>query len=217
MGKIILTPLNWIFKKFSRTKFWYWFASKIMANFTFRFMGYPNFPMEEYETEILPRLAASMEEDQKYIYVFTSVDTKSLAAKAIRWVAGAYWSHAGLIFPETNHIVHMKGKGISEDHILDLLREVDSVSIGRFPVSDAGHTEYLRRVEKYQRLKAVYDFQQELEDDGILKIYCSELVWMTGRGLVDKETFKPREELGRLIFEPDDVYNNEDKIYEYKV
>lgn len=208
--------INWFFKRFSRTKIWYWFASKIVANFTFRWMGYPDFPMEEYETKMIPALEESNATDQKYIYAFTSTDTKSLAAKLIKFVSGSYFSHAGLLFPDYKHLVHMTGKGLTQNHILNLLREVDSLTIVRFPVSTSEYAEYVRRVEKYIRLKVPYDFQQEIEDEEILKMYCSELIWKAGKGLVDKETFKPREELGRLIFEPDDVYVNGDIIYEYR-
>jgi len=206
---------NWIFKWFSRTKFWLWFSNTILSGTSYRIKGHPEFPMEKYEEEILPALEAS-DLEGRYMYAFTCADTKSLTKLLITLVSGSFFSHAGLIYPDHRHLVHMLGKGITQNHILNELKEIDNFAIMRFPLTDAEYVEYQRRVEKYIRLKVPYDFQQEL-DDGVTKMYCSELVWKVGRGLVDNENFKPREELGRLIFEPDDVYKNGEIIFEHRI
>ena len=195
--------LNKIFKWFSRTRVWLWFARNVMAHFTFRIMGYPSFPVEKFFD-----LVDLMRKSKNKIYCFASTDHASLASWLIRnATGGGQFSHAGLILPGTprgTKVLHMMGAGVVEIHALSLLREIDYLAIVEVELTPEGYKQAYRKIQYIQNHKSKfeYDYQQELQNGGH-KLYCSEMIYAVLDGLVDDPDFKARNLLGRKVFPPD--------------
>lgn len=224
--------LGEIFKVVSRTKAWLWFSKNLMAHFTFRFWGYPTFPIEEAYN--IPRIIEQSEKEGPGYYCFVCADRKSLATILIEKVTGSYFGHAGIVVPgktlEETRIYHMKGIGHCDWNILTLLKEVDDFAILKFPVSKEIQEKILKRVA-FSRDNSelfLYDFSQEWPNDPYtweeieqtvndkqpVYVYCSEFCFIAGDRLVTNPDFKPHTEFGRLIFEPDDLYKAGKVIFE---
>lgn len=206
--KIIDKFFSW----FSRTKLWLWFARNIVGHLNFRLFGYPNFPMSKYQ-KIIDAIKRS-EESGYFLYAFVSCDSKSLAAYLIRWVSQGYYSHAGIInYPVPDQIVHMRGDGVQQDLLLDLLKEIDNFAIVRYPISKENLDKANLRIKDVIDSQIPYDYQQEIDSN---KLYCSELVWTVGDDLVELSGFDPNTELGRQVFDPDRVYQLGQVIFEHR-
>lgn len=210
--------LNYLLKRLSYTRFWTWIIKNFFSKFTFRWNGYPEFPMEKY-FELEKAIAESDTRNGSGLYAFVSCDTKSLAAKLIRWSTKSYWTHAGVLYftPDKKiRILHFRATGACDWHILEMMKQVDCFAVGRIELVPGG----LERVnEKIRAIlsdmaKYSYDFQAELDNGN--RFYCSELVyWLAKDYAVDKK-FLPHVEFGRLAFEPDDLYVAMRKIFNEK-
>lgn len=186
------------------------FGTSFLAHFTFRFSGYPTFPMIDFY-----KIIDAIKENGPGIYAFSSTDTKALAGKIIRaFVKGGKYSHSGLILADDyreTHILHMKGNGLNYDHLLSLLREVDYLTVVKLPVSDLQKaTRRIQDVLDHQDL-ITYDYETKLANGN--KLYCSELIHLVCNGLVDDPDFKESLIAGRKIFDPDAVIKSGNIIY----
>jgi len=189
------------------TKAWKWFANKIIAKFTFRWFGYPEFPAEEYfavEKEIL-----KSEQETPGIVAFACSDDMSLASVLIRWITGkGRYSHAGLIEyrgPGSLYAVHMKGDGVRQEHLLRIMKEIDVLTIVKIPMKQEDLITALGRLSyiKTNQKEISYDFEQELGSDKA--IYCSELVYKVCKDLVPDLDSHLKHIAGRDVFDPDAV------------
>ena len=212
--------INKLQKWFLNTRFWRWFAMYVMAHLKFRVWGYPKLDITFYEN-ILDILDTHPES----IFAFVGVDKYALSYKINRLVTGAKWSHAGII---THHnmkypkILHMLGDGVHHDHLLTYLKEVDEFALIRLPIDSRDIWEVQDRINniiKY-RDSIDYDYPLEIENETInlveseifdpskrYGIYCSELVFLVGRGIVKDLDFVEKWIYGKRVFEPDDVFN----------
>ena len=211
IGSLVLNP---IFKIVSKTRIWVWFCKKVLANLTFRVWGYTEFPIEKY-FEIVRAIRES-EKESPGIYAFCCSDPKSFAGILITGLLDAKFSHAGLINPNTifdeDHfnIYHMKGKGFVEWNLLQLLKEIDVLSIVKYEFETKEKRDYVvARIEAIKEMSPKYDFQQELESKKV--IYCSEYVYLAleDTEYLSKEgsltEIKSNVDFDRKTFEPDDV------------
>lgn len=200
--------LRWV----TFTRIWVFIAKNIVSKVKFRFTGYTTFPMEKYD-EILTILANDKKENGPGVYVFVSRDTKSLSSNLVRYVAGAFWSHAGFIIGKNT--LEMVGEGMVFRHFLYTLKESDHVAIGRLDVTPEGRGKVLTRLREMtaNKEKYKYDFQQYL---GGPRYYCSELVYEVCKKHAVNPRFVPHEEYGRMVFEPDDVYASVEILFEHK-
>jgi hypothetical protein len=206
--------LSIFFKWFSRTRFWLWFSSKIIANLNIRFFGYSKFPIEKY-FEICQAILKS-EQESPGIYAFAESDRGSFGGWFICKVLHSRTSHAGIIRPETItsdltnfRIAHVKGVGFLDWHLLQILKEADIFSLVKYEFASREERDVaVNRIFEFYKEKPQYDFQQEIETDK--KIYCSELVYKIMKDLPYRKnstimTVKTQRRLQRDVFEPDDV------------
>lgn len=209
MESMVHSFLDW----FLRSSIWRWFASKYMAHFTFRVMGYPEFPMGHYFS--ITDLAKSGD-----FYAFVSSDYQSLASLAIRGLTSgskpALWSHAGLILfngiRDTKEL-HMKGNGVNHETLLRTLREADYFAVIRIPL-EAGGVEKVKDKIKWvleNRDRIKYDYAQDLGNSPDI-LYCSELVHFIFSGFT-AEPIKTKTILGREAFDPDSVFEMGEIVY----
>ena len=131
---------NWL----GSTKAWKWFAEKYIGHMTFRMMGYPKFPMEDF-FEIVNAMGS-----KNSIYCFASSDHDSLASMMIRRVTRTgKMSHGGVIVPggvRGTRILHMKGRGPADQHLLDILREIDYFAVIEVKLSPENYKTALSRL-----------------------------------------------------------------------
>jgi hypothetical protein len=214
---------------FCQTALWVWFIKNVMAKFTFRLAAYPEFPIHK-QLDIVAAIAASELQaggPGRSLYTFTETDRESLASKVIRWTLKQRCSHAGIILPGSTpaqyRIFHMKSTGSHYEPMVDLLKECDVFGVHRYNIPD-DKVELLKRRLQFlldNRDKLGYDFEGEVEstidwsriDPELMSgrhpnlkknvpIYCSELVRVVLKGIVDLPTMN---EHGRQVFSPDDV------------
>jgi hypothetical protein len=223
MSKLFTKFANW----FLSTQFWRWVARKHIAYFTFRFYGYPKLPMESYF-----EIKDILRKDPNAFYAFVSADKESLAWRLTHWMTRAQWGHAGILYLDgfQVRVSHMKGDGLNDWNLLDLLRECDCFAVVKMPFKDpaTGFEKFKKRYEIIKSSPSVeYDFPLSLDhqihnwvingDDPppTFKLYCSEYVYVLGENLVEGCNFKAKEFSGRLVFEPDDVYKAGHVLFEY--
>jgi hypothetical protein len=205
-------------RRFSRTRFWQWLSAKIIAHLTFRLFGYPRLPMEQY-FDIVEAVAAAERQGPGFC-AFVQSDTLSLAALLTRWVTASTYTHAGVLDPEdSSQVFHMKGNGIVRQHLLEVLRQTDRLAIVRFDLVPEEAEVFERRLDDLLQRRVAYDYQLELEDfeaRPVTKLYCSELVWHLGKGLVDHRAFRPQLQAGRHVFAPDTIRASGRLLFEHR-
>ncbi len=203
---------------FSRSKLYRWVAGNILAHATFRVGGYPRLPMESYE-EIQSALAEGHAKGPA-IYAWVQSDTLSLAATLTNWLSKSDYTHAGIIDPnDPTRVFHMKGTGLKHDHILEVMKQTDRFALVRYEVTPEQFEEYKARLRELEHEGVKYDYPMEMEDlEGgeVDDIYCSELVWHLGKGLVSDDAFWPKKIGGRYVFHPDDVRSSGELLFELK-
>jgi hypothetical protein len=199
-----------LFQKFilwmTGTKPWIWLVKNFMARFNIRILGNPKFPMEKwYEVEKLCL------ENQDKCLVFTCYGTK-LTSWLIRLVAGSKWTHAGVVIVVNGvvRVIHMESKGLLNQVLLELLREVDDFALILVPLSPEEVEKSEAVLNGFIAKNPKYDFQMLLNNKGV---YCSELIYEM---LKDTGKVKTHMEQGRKVFEPEDVYKIGTKIFEHK-
>jgi hypothetical protein len=135
-------------------------------------------------------------------------------------------------------VKHITTHGFIYEPLQDMLGRIDNLYVGRLPLSDLAEGQ--RRLAFIEQLVAKescnfdYDYSLRLEQELIdivtntdpltptihpkmlesVRIYCSELIYLIGIGLVEDEDFKARWLAGRYIFEPDDVYRGTEALFE---
>jgi hypothetical protein len=205
--------LHWIFDKFSKTALWRWFAGRYIGGLTFRLMGYPKFPMEDFFD-----LVDLMSKYKNTVFCFTSSDYDSLASILIRKVTKAgRFSHAGVIYPgmaRGTRALHMEGQGPICKHLLDQLRQIDYLGVVAVPMSPENYRTAVTRMEEiiHNKDRYQYDYEQRLTN-APSKLYCSEMVYRILDGLVDDPDLRARNLLGRMVFDPDQVLKIGKLIY----
>jgi hypothetical protein len=206
--------VNHFLKWLSYTEFWTWINKNFVSKFTFRWDGYPEFPMEKY-FDLLKAIEDDEAANGPGFYAFVSCDHKSLSAKMIRFFSKAYWTHAGCLMG--THILHMKAPGALYWHILEEMKQSDYLAVGRVELFPGGLQHVRQKCDDILANLAQfsYDFQMELDNDG-KKMYCSELIYHIARDYASDPAFLPKMEFGRLAFEPDDLYKAMRIIFEHK-
>lgn len=218
--------MNKFLEWFDGTWFYKWFASTFVAHFTFRNWGYTKFPIDEYFDIV--KMAKPGE-----FYAFVSSDYQSLASKLIRLAVNGKtrFTHAGIILfngIEKTTAMHMQGKGLVVEPLLNVLKQSDYFAVVRIPLQNQKcEKEALDRIkwalENMEKIE--YDYEQTLDEKArvqklmakrtlkdVVSWYCSELFLHVFAGLTQKE-LKPRKVLGRDVFDPDSVADHGEVIY----
>ena len=206
--------LAWLLNWFSETQLWRWFARDVIGHFTTRIWGYPSFPMSNFH---LIRLA--MERDTSPgVFVFSSCDTRSIAGILIRWVTGGKFSHSGVLHLDSTcgiPALHIQASGLTHGCFLDVLRQVDVVSVVKYDMTEGNLALASKRMrdilDRGDSIK--YAFPQKL---GGNDLYCSELVYLVLEGLAGAHALQPSNVLGRKAFSPDDAIKYGRPIFEHK-
>jgi hypothetical protein len=206
---------------FLQTTLWKFLARKVFAKLIFRIWGYPEFDMPKYH--IIKRI---LTEDPNALYTFSSCDSKGFIWMLMHLFTNNLYGHAGIVRLDkygNPEIVHMMGSGLEVWDLLSLLREVDHFSLNKLPISPTNLIRAKTRLAKIESYKFLvdYDFALNVSDDMIswleapsdklpygkkrLNIYCSELVYLVGRDLVEDPNFKSKSIDNKIAFQPDDV------------
>lgn len=209
--------LNW----FLKTSFW-----KAIGNFcaicNLRFLGYPIFPIDDHFKIV------DLMDPEKY-YVFLSTDTKTIASILIKTSVAftnksstyGLFSHAGLILPSgdrTTKVMHVNHAGFQYQSLLTLLKEIDYLAIVELPVKENSREIIDQSIKTLKEVEIEYDWELSL-DNNAYHIYCSEMLYMLFKNVIDNPNFKPRLISGKLYFDPDIllktgkiVYTNHPKL-----
>lgn len=213
-----------------KTKVYKRFALKWLAKFSFRRFGWPTFPMEKYF--VIREIVRKWDKGKDGLMSFVSSDRSILNWKINHLMTNCVWGHAGLIYlgeDKEVRVKHMIGEGLKDISLLDLLKEVDNFALVKLPIATDKLAKAWQRIFAIDGISSTnieYDFaltlQQNVLDQipklngtsGKLQLYCSEYVYVVGSGLVDNDHFKAHEIADRLVFEPDNVYQSGDVLFE---
>ena len=210
MSNIYGKFLNWFLNT------WFWAKVGIFcARFTFRWFDYTLFPVDDY-FKILDKLEPSKEDFDSH-YIFLSTDTKTLSSMLIKLSVSltgsqnGLFSHAGLILVDGDRntkAMHVNHAGFQYQSLLAHLKEFDYLAVIKLPIKKGCESIIQQRVEviKAETKKIVYDWQESLDNDQY-HIYCSEMLYMIFKDLVDDPNFKPRIISGKYYFDPDLLLN----------
>ena len=199
---------------FLKTKLWVWLATNVFALFTVRILGYPKFKMENFF-----KMAKAIKDSGEGVYAIVGADTKVGSFVLEYIMTKAFYSHVGLVYVKdvndlsTYKFLHITSQGMSYDHILDYLREVDRAAIVKLPVSlnltpyvYKDMDEYIKDESQYE-----YDFNFDLLGPN-KKLYCSELVYKIVSSYTNK--LITSEEGGRRVVTPDNIFQSGEIIYQ---
>ena len=205
--------LNW----FLNTKFWSSIGD-FCATFNLRFFGYVTFPIDDY-FKIIDKV-----EPNNY-YIFLSTDSKTISSILIktsvllvkRLSQYGLFSHAGLIFfdgDRNTKIMHVNHAGFQYQSFLSHLKEVDYLAVIKLPIKEGSELRIKERIEaiKGQAKQIEYDWEESLDNDAY-HIYCSELLYLIFKDLVDNPNFTPRKVAGKYYFDPDLLLKAGEVIY----
>jgi len=227
---------------FLTTKLWRKLATHIVAHFTFRTFGYPKFPMDGYY-QVMKILKDAASSQYHYAFAFVCTDRDALAWKIQNFVTKAQWGHAGLVVFDLGKIydvggiraIHMKGNGLNDWSLLDLLRECDDFALIRIPLFNGDcELEVDRRLYEVRNADTCeYDFSMELDQVVLdwlnprlpnelpvgkkkFKMYCSEFVYALFRGVMPLgRGLTARQFRDRAVFEPDDLYKQGEVVFQH--
>lgn len=209
-----------LLNRIDRTKAWELFFKRL-NKYNIRLKGYPAFEMSDYF-----KIVDKAEPGNQYI--FLSTDSKSISSIAIKKAVKfngkpGYFSHAGLIFlngDRKTSIMHIMEAGLIEQPLIDFLKQVDYFCVIKLPVDKKDELMIENRIKLMRNRSNLikYDWEEQL-DNGENLLYCSELIYVIYKDLVNTPNFKPRKILGRYIFDPnlllecgEIIYNNHPKI-----
>jgi hypothetical protein len=167
--------------------------------------GEPKFEMADYhllvDNIIMP--------EPNTIYTFATTDVSSIISTAIREVTGGNFNHAGLLTFDHNNrpmVVHMVGKGLVVQDLLEVLRDTDYLCINKLELTEDNYNIACERLDYLLMNRDImeYDYSQ-LMDNGDHKFYCSEANFFVLDGLYDDVDLKPELIYGINVFSPDQV------------
>ena len=210
--------LSYIYGKllqwFLKTNTWKIFG-KICAVTNLRPFGYTYFPIDDYF-----KIVDKAEPD--HYYIFLSTDTRTISAILIKWLVGTtdvsgLFSHGGLINfngDRNTTIMHVNHAGFRNQSLLAHLKEVDYFAVIKIPVKDGSDEVIKERITaiKNRAPQIEYDWAESLGNDEN-KIYCTEMLYLIFKDLVDNPNFEPREILHNLYFDPDVLLKVGELIY----
>lgn len=193
-----------------------WLVRRVLPFAQFPRWGEPAAPVDLYF-----QIREAIGLDDQSVFVFAMTDRAGLSYWINRALTGARYSHCGVAYLDVTgevRVWHATHKGLISESLMSPLRHADVFSLRRLPLGPEASGRAWRRL---MRLTASaygvpYDFEFELSREIVsaldgnaplkrVAVYCSELIWLLGAGLVSDESFKPDWQFGRAIFEPDDV------------
>ena len=206
--------LNW----FLNTTLW-GKVGLFCATFNLRFFGYTFFPMDDY-FKIIDKCVP-----ENAHYIFLSTDTKTISSNLIKasiWLSGAeknygLFSHAGLVLfdgDRNTKVMHVNYAGFQYQSLLTHIKENDYLAIIKLPIKPNSEKIIQERIQNIKNMAPmiVYDWQESLDND-VYHIYCSEMLYMVFKDLVDNPNFKPRQVAGKYYFDPDLLISTGELIY----
>lgn len=231
LGSLVDKLLGW----FVSTPAWVIFAKHWMAYFTFRCFGYPKFPLENYFT--VQNIINEQTKDG--IYAFVSGDPSQLSFIVDNLFTGCAWGHAGIVRVENGQLYayHMKSAGLDHWSLLDIMHQCDRFALLRLPIEGDNIAIANARLDALIAANppVQYNFQFGMSDAVVnalsqggpltttttallqtVKLYCSELDFMMGVGLVDDPQFASKYAYGVEVFEPDDLYAASQILFELR-
>jgi hypothetical protein len=224
-------PTYLFLKWFTETKFYRTVARRWLANVTFRFWGYPKFEVSNYWEikKIINENASKIG-----LFIFLGADRKALSYKFEKWALNCKYGHAGFVLLGEDgeiYIYDVTHSGLRTLSLLDYLSKIDDFALGFLALTPEGVVEAKRRLEVIKNLpseKVIYDYSLRLEPELIdyiekgiepssypFQMYCSELIYLVCEGLVlNGDIFHTHWLQDREIFEPDDVYEGSEILFE---
>lgn len=204
-----------------------WFARKVLAHFTFRVLGYPEFSLDKYWV-LLEKIKEQNSKSELGIFVYLAVDRMALSYLAQKMFTDCEWGHTGILeLSDTQPIttISMTSTGYTKRSLLEyLIKTTDNFAVGFLPLKNKDAVdEAWRRIKKLEdaaKNGVEYDFGIQLDKETVewiaktdnspcpqpIKLYCSEMVWLVTNGLIrDDIELKPKWFADRTIIEPDDI------------
>ena len=229
MPKFILS----LAEAFMDSSMWRMFARHWMAYFTFRWFGWPKLPKSRYFK--VKEVAHAMD-GMCGVLAFVSVDRYILNYKINHLLTGTKWGHAGYVYWGHDgelRIKHMINSGLRDDYLLDLFGELDGFGLLWIPFKDkTALEEFQRRVQRIDdaKMNVDYDYALRLEPETLMlstegwnlmkagkkkfRMYCSEYVYTLVHELTVNPKLVPEKFMERMVFEPDDLYQSSDVLFE---
>lgn len=192
-------------EQFLKSKEWEQ-LTKIISKINVR-VGYHDFSTAKYL-----EIRRILNESPNSIFAFVSLEKNSLAYQLERIFLKSEYSHSGILVRGVTEdditAVHIEMKGLLVEHVLNLLDKVDKFAIVKLPIAENNITKARNRIFDAiaNKKKYVYDEDFSMKNDE-KKVYCSELVYEIGEGLVEDPDFTPQWRLGLPSFTPDHILN----------
>lgn len=165
---------------------------------------------KQISTDSLQDLIMQIEiEKQDSVLVFAVSDTYSLIYWIIHIFTGSKFGHCGILYPKHARMaVHMTEKGVTVEHLYDILSRYNKVCIAKYSLEQWQIDMVTKRIDEIVDGRTEYDYRQEIDPS---KLYCSEFIWYAMRGfwngfLIDI--------MGRKAFTPDNCIENGVIVYE---
>lgn len=225
-----------IFDKISATNTYKRFARHWLASFTFRMFGWPKFRMGHY---FKIKQAAHAMDGISGLMAFVSADKQILNWKLNHLLTDCSWGHAGIVYWGEDGELRTKemlGDGLTDQYLIDLLKEVDDFALMFIPMTPANLAAAWTRLERIEHAPAKVEYDFTLNLDPVLiewvkggseqlntgkktpkfkfRAYCSGLVYLAANGLATTGFSEMHEVMEKLVFEPDDVYEQADVLFE---
>ncbi len=118
------------------------------------------------------------------------------------------YTHAGLVIPEildpyAARAIHIDIDGFHVEPFIDVLAKCDRFCLVRLPIPSDKLSEAHNRIRAVIARKPEYDTAFKLRDNS--KLFCSEIIWEVGQGLIEDPDFKSKWVAGKETFLPDTV------------
>jgi hypothetical protein len=118
------------------------------------------------------------------------------------------YTHAGLVIPEildpyAARAIHIDTEGLHTEPFIDVLSKCDRFCLVKLPIPRERLSEAHERIRAIVARKPEYDTAFKLRDNS--KLFCSEIIWDVGQGLITDPDFKSKWIGGKETFLPDVV------------
>lgn len=116
------------------------------------------------------------------------------------------YTHAGIVIPDilkpyAATAIHIDTKGLHMEPFINVLSVCDRFCLVKLPIPREKLSDAHERIRKIVARKPEYDTAFKLRDSS--KLFCSEIIWEVGQGIVEDEDFKPKWVAGKETFLPD--------------
>lgn len=116
------------------------------------------------------------------------------------------YTHAGIVIPEildpyAARAIHIDTKGLHMEPFIDVISVCDRFCLVKLPIPREKLSEAHDRIRAIVARRPEYDTAFKLRENS--KLFCSEIIWEVGQGLIEDPDFKSKWVGGKETFLPD--------------